>query len=115
MASGLFAKIAKGVLIAGGSVLSIIPAIGPAIGAPLIVAGSQINTKSKNNTQDQVSQAASTLNETLGRAAAMNTVNEYRDQGTINGQPAGVFPINMNMLLIIIAVVGGAILLLRRR
>lgn len=37
----IFAKIAKGLLIGGGTVLSL---INPAIGAPLIVAGGNINT-----------------------------------------------------------------------
>jgi hypothetical protein len=62
---GLFKSIAKGLLILGGTVLSI---INPAIGAPLIVAGTAIKT---DNTVDPVIAYGSNLEDALKRAAAM--------------------------------------------
>lgn len=69
MAKGLLAKIVKGILIGGGSVLSL---FAPAIGAPLIVAGTAINTGSGSGKgQDVVSVAASNLALSLGTASNM--------------------------------------------
>lgn len=69
--AGLFKKIAKWALIGGGSVLSLIPGIGAAIGAPLIVAGSAINTGSNAGSADVVAAYAGQLQTTLQTAGAM--------------------------------------------
>jgi hypothetical protein len=56
--AGLFKKIAKTLLMGGGTILSL---FAPAIGAPLIVAGMAIKTDSNNKTVDQVSTYAANL------------------------------------------------------
>lgn len=59
MASGLFGKIIKGLMIGAGTILSLIPHT-IAIGAPLLVAGAAINTQS-SGTQDLLSAYASSM------------------------------------------------------
>ena len=66
---GLLKKIVKGLLIGGGSILSL---FAPAIGAPLIVAGTAINTGT-SGTADVVSTAAQNLQTAINTAAAQQT------------------------------------------
>lgn len=68
--AGFLKKLVKGVLIGGGTVLSL---INPAIGAPLIVAGSAIKTTAENNTMDTLSLYAGNLQQGLSTAASMST------------------------------------------
>ncbi len=63
----LFKKIAKGVLIGAGTILS---AVNPAIGAPLVVAGTKINTG--GSTSDKVSEYSRNLVEAQDRVAGIN-------------------------------------------
>jgi len=69
MANEVFKKIAKGLLLGAGTVLSILPGLG-AVGAPLLVAGSAIQTGSQTS-QDIVSVYGTNLNNSLATAAAM--------------------------------------------
>jgi len=73
---GTFANIARWALIGGGSVLSLIPAIGPLIGAGLISAGLSVKTNTATITPgvDQVSANAAILAQTFQNAAAMQNV-----------------------------------------
>jgi hypothetical protein len=65
--AGVFKKIAKGILIGGGTILSL---FNPAIGAPLIVAGTNINTGT-SGTSDMVSAYGTNLNSAINQAATM--------------------------------------------
>ncbi len=69
MANGLFAKIAKGLLIGGGTVLSL---FAPAIGAPLVVAGTAINPKGSNASNDLVSTYSQNLATSMNLAGTMS-------------------------------------------
>jgi len=66
--AGLFRKIAKGLLIGGGTVLSL---FAPAIGAPLLVAGTNIQTD-KDKSLDKLSGYATNLESAKNQAAAMS-------------------------------------------
>jgi len=68
MAKGLFKKIAKAGLIGAGTVLSF---LNPALGAPLIVAGTAINTQSGTDSTDQVAMYSANLNAGMTAASAM--------------------------------------------
>lgn len=62
MASDTLKKILKGVLIGGGTVLSL---FAPAVGAPLIIAGTQVKTGTSTTSADTVSTYAANLNAAL--------------------------------------------------
>ena len=79
MASGLFAKIGKALLIGGGTVLSL---VNPAIGAPLITAGAAINVKKPGETSDLTSAYAQNA------ATSLNLVGAYQ-QTTAQAQKLG--------------------------
>jgi len=64
----LFAKIAKGLLYAGGSIISILGL--PMVGAPLLVAGTQIDT-STSGTVDNVAAYGNNFATALNAASAM--------------------------------------------
>jgi hypothetical protein len=68
--AGLFKKIAKTLLIGGGTVLSL---FAPVIGAPLMVAGMAIQTDSDNKTIDKVSTYAANLEKAKSLANTMGT------------------------------------------
>lgn len=72
MASGWFGKLIKGLLIGGGTVLSLIPAIGPIVGGGLIVAGTAIKT-GDGTSSDMVSTYAAGLQNTLSTVGAMQS------------------------------------------
>lgn len=61
-------KIGKSALIGAGTILSF---INPALGAPLIVAGTAIQTDGTKNSTDTVSLYAANLNASMNTAAAM--------------------------------------------
>lgn len=67
---GVFKSIAKWALIGAGSVLSLIPGVGAAIGAPLIVAGANIKTATAG-TSDVVSAYGGQIQATLATVGAM--------------------------------------------
>lgn len=73
-----WAKIGKGALIGLGTVLSIIPAVGPIVGGGLIATGAAIPTKPKTGTvsTDPVNNAAAALGAALGNASAYNTITQ---------------------------------------
>jgi hypothetical protein len=92
--AGLFGKIAKWAMIGGGSVLSALGLV--AIGAPLIVAGSAINTQ-KSGTIDPVSAYAANLE------LALNTANSMKAAGTSYMTSAGLMAwIQKNFVLVIV-------------
>lgn len=97
-----FKKLGRGLLIGAGSVLSIIPAVGPVVGAGLITAGLAIDTGSKS--ADKVSNAASNL------VAAYNTA------GAMTATASGANVINVNTTIELLKkygvyIVGGIVLL----
>jgi len=61
-------KIAKAALIGGGTVLSL---VNPALGAPLVVAGTAIKTEKSTASTDVVATSAANLNSGIQAAAAM--------------------------------------------
>jgi hypothetical protein len=65
---GFFAKLGKGLLIGGGTILSL---FAPAIGAPLIVAGTNIQTNKAGTTNDKLSQYGTNLQQANNIATAM--------------------------------------------
>lgn len=69
MADGLFSKIAKAILIGGGTVLSL---INPAIGAPLVLAGTAIHPSATNESSDLTSVYGQNL------ATSLNLVGAYQ-------------------------------------
>jgi len=76
---GTFASIARWALIGGGSVLSLVPAVGPLIGAGLISAGLAIPPNQKTSAVaaqgvDVVSANAAILAQTMQNAVAMQNV-----------------------------------------
>jgi hypothetical protein len=73
---GTFANIAKWALVGTGSVLSLIPGVGPLIGAGIISAGLSVRTTPATATPgvDQVSANAAILAQTLQNATAMQNV-----------------------------------------
>jgi hypothetical protein len=74
---GTFAAIAKWALVGVGSVLSLVPAVGPLVGAPLIGAGLSIQTNrtgAADTGVDQVSANAQILANTFQSAAAIQNV-----------------------------------------
>jgi len=94
--AGVFAKIGKWALIAGGSVLS---AIGlSAIGAPLIVAGTAISTTTSGTT-DVVSTYAANLQTGINTAGAMQSAGA----NVLSGNYILVW-IQRNMAIVIIGV-----------
>jgi hypothetical protein len=74
--AGFFAKLGKGLLIGGGTILSL---FAPAIGAPLVVAGTQINTGSAGTTNDKLSQYGTNL------AVANNIATAMAGAGNVAG------------------------------
>lgn len=72
--AGFFGKLIKGLLLGAGTVLSVIPG-GVAIGAPLIVAGAAINTKTAGS-QDVLSvYAGGLINQVSGAASMQSAAN----------------------------------------
>ena len=98
---GWLGKVAKGLLIGAGTVLSCIPTIGPAVGAPLIAAGVGIDT---NNTTDRVSAASQSLTYTL---------NPYTGQASIGQASITSFQGIINWLttnpFVLLALIGGVL------
>jgi hypothetical protein len=72
MAKGWFGKVIKGLLIGGGTVLSLIPGIGPVVGGGLIVAGTAIKTGT-DSSADIISTYANQIGNTLSTAGAMQS------------------------------------------
>lgn len=99
--AGLFGKIAKWGLTGLGTVLSLVPGVGPLIGAPLIVAGQAINIKTAG-TIDKVSQAGAQLATTLNSVAAMQS--SQQNPGLTIGTDSVITFIKDNFLIIIIAI-----------
>jgi len=97
MASGLFSKIIKGILIGGGSILSVIPGLMP-FGAASIAAGLAIKAP---GTIDPISSSASTIAAYIGG-------------GTSSGSTTGntIFDWIKANFLYVLLVIGGLILLL---
>lgn len=72
---GTFASIAKWALVGTGSILSLIPGVGPVIGAGIIAAGLAVKTPAAASPGvDQVSANAQILAQTLQNASAMQNV-----------------------------------------
>jgi hypothetical protein len=68
MAKAFWQKIAKGILIGGGTILSL---FNPAVGAPLIVAGVGIKIAGADASTDMVSTYAANFEQAQNTAAAM--------------------------------------------
>lgn len=68
MASEVLKKIGKGILIGAGTVLSM---FAPAVGAPLVVAGTAIQTHGPGSSVDKISMATSNLMEAQNIAGSM--------------------------------------------
>lgn len=96
----LFKKIAKVVLIGGGSVLSL---FAPAIGAPLIVAGTAINT-SLGKTPDKVSAYGTNINTAIKTAGAMQS--STAQPGLTMGFNSIVAFIQQNLMVILLSIAG---------
>jgi hypothetical protein len=103
MAKGLFKKIVKGALIGGGTLLSLFC---PAIGAPLIVAGSAIKTGTPTSSADIVSTYASNLKTALVQSKAMETGSNVSNMFT------NLWAWIQANLITVILIVGGLIFLI---
>jgi hypothetical protein len=72
MAKGWFGKVIKGLLIGAGTVLSLIPGVGPVVGGGLIVAGTAIKTNTTGSS-DIVSEYGAQIQNAFSTAGAMQS------------------------------------------
>lgn len=73
--TGIWRKIIKGVMIGGGTILSLLPG-GAAIGVPLITAGVAMKTDTpiiSQGTADVIGQSVNTLNDVFNASKAQTT------------------------------------------
>jgi len=99
--AGLFKKIAKWSLIGVGSVLSL---FAPGIGAPLIVAGSAIDTGTMQ-TNDKVSGYANNLQTSINTAAAMQSASTNVQAVVFFDRVKIWFMNNWKLVLLIVGVI----------
>ncbi|MGD0340267.1 MAG: hypothetical protein ABSA76_00965 [Bacteroidales bacterium] len=91
------------ILMGAGTVLSIIPAVGPLIGAPVIAAGAAMSANA-NGTQDTVTASANNL------LAAISGANASSSAVNTSLTMSGITTWIKNNMLLVLAVAGGIIL-----
>ena len=104
----VFAKTIGSILKVGGSILSLIPAVGPLVGPSIMAAGTAIYTK-QTGTTDTVTLAANKLLESQTTAANM------LQAGTASQTFSGIGTWIKNNLVIVALAFGGLIFFMTRK